>query len=432
MKYVFVVCIGIMLVGCEEGQIFGPRGDTQTATTADTAEDTATTEDAPQDTAEDTTHNTALDVFEDANTTTQPDTFGGDTFGGDTTTAPDTADTSQTEDVIDPVCELGTLCRPIEVDGWPYSDSRDTQNAPSDDFDIYGCAPATDESGGEFIYRFTVNEGGILRAALDDVSGDAVDIDLHLLDGPNPDGDCVQRDNVEIGVMLRPGTYYLVADTWVNGSGLERAGAYTLTAEWLPLPQGACAMSQQDLRMFWTSCDPNIDCDDSASDGIPRLPTPATGPVVMEAHLVTTADDFGGGWPLSFTDGIDAHYAMSQDLTGFFTTRTQPWAPDGEGGSQFGQGSTSLPLPPEAEAWYVNMYWRDRPAKGTRMLLINPVNGRAVVTAAGYETGPGANTAIGGAVEEVHLHLGTTHRDTLIMGFMVDQSLPFGPIDCDW
>ena len=105
MRYVFfVVCIGIMVLGCEEGQIFGPRGDTQTATRADTLEDT-TVEDAPEDAPEDTTNNTALDVFEDANTTT-PDTFGGDTFGGDTTTAldtTDTADTSTPEDVIDPV-----------------------------------------------------------------------------------------------------------------------------------------------------------------------------------------------------------------------------------------------------------------------------------------------------------------------------------------
>ncbi|MEZ4465556.1 MAG: hypothetical protein R3F43_14040 [bacterium] len=30
------------------------------------------------------------------------------------------------------------------------------------------------------------------------------------------------------------------------------------------------------------------------------------------------------------------------------------------------------------------------------MIISNPANGRAVVAAAGHETGPGANTAVGG------------------------------------
>ena len=64
------------------------------------------------------------------------------------------------------------------------------------------------------------------------------------------------------------------------------------------------------------------------------------------------------------------------------------------------------------------------------MLVRNPTNGRAVVTSAGYETGPGSNTAIAGVVEEVHLHLGSSHREALEIGFLEDQSLPLGPIVC--
>ena len=82
-------------------------------------------------------------------------------------------------------------------------------------------------------------------------------------------------------------------------------------------------------------------------------------------------------------------------------------------------------------AWYVNMYWRNRPDKGTRMFVIDPYTGAGVVASGGYETGPGSNTAIGGAVEEIHKVLATTHRDRLIMGFAVDQDLPLGPITCD-
>ena len=64
------------------------------------------------------------------------------------------------------------------------------------------------------------------------------------------------------------------------------------------------------------------------------------------------------------------------------------------------------------------------------MIVTNPANGRAVVAAAGYETGPGSNTAIGGVSEEIHDYLGTEHRDALQLGFAVDQDLPLGPIDC--
>ena len=87
-------------------------------------------------------------------------------------------------------------------------------------------------------------------------------------------------------------------------------------------------------------------------------------------------------------------------------------------------------LPAVAEAFYVNMYWRDRPTPGTTMIVRNPANGRAVVAAAGYETGPGANDAIGGVTEEIHDWLGTSHRDDLELGFAADPTLPFGPIEC--
>ncbi len=54
------------------------------------------------------------------------------------------------------------------------------------------------------------------------------------------------------------------------------------------------------------------------------------------------------------------------------------------------------------------------------MLVFNPVNNRAVVTAAGYETGPGSALRIGGACEEVHDHLGTHHGSKLLMASLVD------------
>src|SRR6185437_9030933 len=149
------------------------------------------------------------------------------------------------------------------------------------------------------------------------------------------------------------------------------------------------------------------DCDTSSGEVV--LHTPTSGPVVEEAHLATDADGFGDGWPTSFTDGIDNHYAVSQAASGYSVTRDQPWAPAGEGGSQFGQGATSGKVPVLDEAWYINMYWRDRPAGGTRMIV--QANGKAVVVSAGWETGPGSNAAIAGVTEEVHHWLGTGHLD---------------------
>ena len=330
-----------------------------------------------------------------------------------------------------PACTPGTFDCPIAIGGFPYSDRQDTTEAPSDAADVYSCSDAR-EDGGEFVYRVRVPERGLLSATLDDQPGDAVDIDLHLLDAPRADA-CLARDNLAVARFLQPGDYYLVADTYTNADGVERAGPYTLTVDFRAAGDDLCALQDVDLEMVWGSCGAGIDCHEAPNpDGNIRrfLRTPATGPVVKEAHLVTVEDDFGGGWPGSFSDHIARHYALSEAASGYAMDRGEPWAPSGEGGSQYGQSAFGDPLPVLDEAWYVNMYWRHKPDPGTRMLIRNPANGRAVVASAGYETGPGSNSEIGGVTEEIHDALGTDHDDTLLLGFLVDQSLPLGPIDC--
>ena len=106
--------------------------------------------------------------------------------------------------------------------------------------------------------------------------------------------------------------------------------------------------------------------------------------------------------------------------------RTEPWA--WEPGGEPGRGAHWDKLPPDAECWYVNMYWADRPAAGTRMIV--QANGRAVVAAAGYETGPGNLDHIGGVTEEIHRYLDTVHISEMTLGFAADQTLPLGPIEC--
>ena len=330
-------------------------------------------------------------------------------------------------------CSLGRSCNPILVNTFPFTDQRDTSLAESDEVDRYSCAQDTDESGREVWYRVELASAGTLSISVDDMPGDAVDVDVHLLGSIDPSS-CIGRNNSALSLQVAAGTYYVTTDTWVNASGAELAGPYQLAIDFTATATGACAMIDLDLRMFWTSCDASVpDCFEAPGpDGnLARfLKTPTVGPVVKEAHLVTTEEDFGGGWPSSFTDMIDRHYQVSELATGVSLNRGEPWAPAGEGGSEFGQGATGAPVPVLDEAWYINMYWRERPTPGTRMLVRNPENGLTVVASAGYETGPGSNTAIGGVVEEIHLYLGTQHRDDLQIGFAADQTLPLGPIDC--
>jgi len=266
---------------------------------------------------------------------------------------------------------------------------------------------------------------GALTARLDAGNSGGVDIDLQILSASDA-ADCVSRGHVQTAWLAQPGRWYIVADSFVDSAGVSKQGAYELTVDFVPLPTGECSMESRELRMYWSACAPGIDC---REDDEVWLQTPSLGPVVKEAHLVTE-EEWDGSWPGSFTDGIAAHYALSEDATGYSASRSEPWAPAGEGGSEYGQGSTGSPVPAADEAWYLNMHWRDRPAKGTRLLVVNPWNGRAVVAAGGYETGPGSNTSIGGGVEEVHDHLRTGHRDDLIIGFLADQALPLGPIEC--
>lgn len=193
------------------------------------------------------------------------------------------------------------------------------------------------------------------------------------------------------------------------------------------LPLSPCAMAATDVRMLWSTC-AVPDCFVSGPDIF--LATPTVGPVVQEPHLVTDADGFGGSWPTSVSDQITNHYSVSEAATGYVMSRTAFWAPEGTGGSFIGQGSTGAVVPVLDEAWYISMYWSDPPAGGTRMIVRNPANGRAVVASAGYETGPIANGSIAGVTEEVHDYLGSAHQSDLEIGFAVDQALPLGPLTC--
>jgi len=306
-------------------------------------------------------------------------------------------------------CPSGVTC----VDSFPFADDRDTSAEPPGLLDGYSCSPDTDESGPEVVYRVRVPADGFLSAAVREADG--VDVDVHILSSLDAAA-CLDRGNFDARADVTPGEWWVVVDTYVS-AGVPQSGAFHVDIGFLEPSHGPCDMQTGEM--------PRV------NDNGDHLAMPATGPMVMEAHLVTQEEP--PPYPASPTDKLDAHYALSQSRTGLVMHRTQEWAPL-EGGSFYGCGIGSPDdFPVVDEGWYVNMYWTSaaRPAKGTRMILREPGGNRAVVVAAGYETGPGDLSYVGGTPEESHFYLGTSHGSTLTLGIAVDPTLPLGPRRCE-
>ncbi len=299
------------------------------------------------------------------------------------------------------------------VEQLPAVRHGNTAVVPDGEFDSYACKPTADESGPEVAYRVRVDEAGFLSAAVYEDPG--VDVDVHILASLDP-SNCLSRGNYNAGADVVPGDYFVVVDTFVSG-GVPKVGPYRLEIGLLVPSAGPCAMESGVM--------PRV------GDGGNPLVMPATGPVVQEAHLVT--QDEPPPYPTTSTENLDAHVALSQAASGLVMHRREKWAPM-EGADNYGIGIGSPTLFPALhEAWYVNMYWTStaRPTRGTRMILRVPGTRRAVVVAAGYETGPGNLSNIGGTVEETHFYLGTVHQSEITLGIASDQTLPFGPRVCD-
>ena len=325
----------------------------------------------------------------------------------DGTNSADSTDSADTGEA--PGCPPGLIC----VGSLPFTASGDTSTAgTSSDFDFYACKPTVDESGPEVVYRVAVQEAGFLSAAVYDDAG--VDVDVHILNALDADA-CLDRGHHHARADVAPGVYFVVVDTYVE-AGEVFAGPYLVDIGLTVPSSGACGMETGVMERV--------------GDGGDHLEMPATGPIVGEAHLVTQEEP--PPYPSTSSEGLEAHYELSQSETGLVMHRQEVWAPL-EGGSFYGAGIGSpTAFPVLHEAWYVNMYWtkNSRPDKGTRMILHLPGTSRAVVVAAGYETGPGNLAHIGGTPEETHFYLGTSHLSVMTIGIATDQSLPFGPRVC--
>jgi len=168
------------------------------------------------------------------------------------------------------------------------------------------------------------------------------------------------------------------------------------------------------------------------------LKMPATGKLVLESHLVSIEDGLSS-FPKDTYDKAAEHIAKScallkkrfpeADCAKVYGNRyVKQWTPSESGA--IGQGSTGKKPPLDCEMWTVNQYWKPsaRPQPGSRYMI--EANGKHVIACAGYETGPGSPAYIGGAQGEVFVWLGITNQSQVKMGLINDQSLPFGPLDC--
>ena len=125
----------------------------------------------------------------------------------------------------------GSHACPHLVTRFPYQHQSETRTSDERWHDVYSCDDA-DESGAERVYVLNLPSSGRLRVSITE-EGEGVDPDLHLLEGDDSRA-CRARGHREIQSWTPAGRYLIVVDTWVNASGVELAGGYTLNVEWSP------------------------------------------------------------------------------------------------------------------------------------------------------------------------------------------------------
>ena len=118
----------------------------------------------------------------------------------------------------------GAHASPMIITTLPFSDLRNTKTGGYKKINTYpGCSATQDESGPEFIYRYTVSAAHSVRAMVFDRG--SVDIDVHLLGSSVSGSSCIKRGHNHITAQLQPGTYHFALDTFVK-SGSATAGEY--------------------------------------------------------------------------------------------------------------------------------------------------------------------------------------------------------------
>jgi spore germination protein YaaH len=191
----------------------------------------------------------------------------------------DTLDAYFTEE---PVALVGTRANPVRISEFPFVETKDSRDGPSNYFNRYSCAPALPEYGREWVYQLELCEAGRVEATLSDGTG--VDIDLHLLSGVT-EADCLARNDSVLDVELEAGSYFLVADTYVQDY-VARPGEFTLAATFTPSPGGTgCKSPKEPAR--------GEPIDQPVEEIAGTVRVPGEEPPVIEPHVVVTEESCG-------------------------------------------------------------------------------------------------------------------------------------------
>ncbi len=242
---------------------------------------------------------------------------------------------------------VGTVTNPIVIASFPYSDSRNTTTSSSRVFDR--CPLATsNESGPEYVYKVAFTQPGQLTVAVSDDAG--ADIDVHLYSSFNAN-DCVARHDTMFTQAVDCGTYYVVADTFTNGSGTALAGNYNLMVTFTPSgtacgagphvyatpggPGQACRYMGHETLPF---CNPTLGADTCVYS------TQGSGSSFCARPCKTVADcgDYPGGCCSDLGNG--ELYCMPASWCGGPPPSTDPKMPPSDVGTDGGSPEDSGPL----------------------------------------------------------------------------------------
>lgn len=231
---------------------------------------------------------------------------------------------------FDPSCALGTHCNPHRIDGLPYAAGGDTRASDERFADRYSCA-SSDESGAETWYVVDLASPGLLTAAIDEVSGDGIDVDVHILLDADPDT-CLARGNASAQAQVDDGFVFVVVDTWTSSGGTEYPGPYELSVGFTPsagAPQapsdGTCP---SDMVAIADYC---IDRYEAYIVGQDPYEAPVPGGAAANAF---------GAVPQAYLSGEDAALACSMAGKRLCTSTEWIRACEGASGNTYPYGDT--------------------------------------------------------------------------------------------
>lgn len=153
-----------------------------------------------------------------------------DTTDTDTDDTDDTDDATSLADVAEPdphPCPIDVTC----VIALPHQASGSTVGGV-DAIDSYGCAPGTDESGPERVFRVTLPGDGTLTVELDTAfEAGAVDVDVHILSAFDGAA-CLARGDRSASAAVSGTEAWIVLDSF---QGVAAAGAFSASITFTPL-----------------------------------------------------------------------------------------------------------------------------------------------------------------------------------------------------